>query len=78
LCYTYDNQQKNYIIVKELRIINRDMNTKSKATSFCECGIPEGAIHGWTKAENKSHSFIDSTGDDIGLQRKKTTPCKHS
>jgi hypothetical protein len=71
-------KRKNYTIVEKLKIIERFMNGESKASLFCERGIPEGTIHGCMKEENKLRSFVDSIEDDIGLQRKKTRLCEHS
>jgi hypothetical protein len=39
-------KRKNYTIVKKLKFIERVKNGKSKASLFCERGIPEGTIRG--------------------------------
>jgi hypothetical protein len=52
-------KNKNYTIIEKLKIIERVKNGESKASLFCECGIPEGTICGWMKEENKLRLFVD-------------------
>jgi transposase-like protein len=69
---------KNYTTVEKLKIIERVKNGKSKASLFCEHGVPEGTIRSWMKEENKLRSLVDSIEDGIGLQKKKTRLHGHS
>jgi hypothetical protein len=67
---------KHHTIVETLKIIETVEDGESKASLFRERGIPEGTICGWMREENKLHSFVDSTEDEVG--RKETRLCEHS
>jgi hypothetical protein len=51
-------REKHYTVGGKLKIIDRFNYGKSKATLFCECGIPEGMICCWMEEDKKLHSFI--------------------
>jgi hypothetical protein len=65
-------KRKNYTTIRKLKITERVTKGKSTASLFHESGTPKGIIHGWMKEENKLHSSVDVTEDDIQLQRNKT------
>lgn len=58
---------------KQSRLSKELESGESKASLFCNCGIPEGMICGLMKEEEKPHSLVDAREDEAGLQTKKNS-----
>jgi hypothetical protein len=63
-------KRKTYIIKENLGISDRVRCDDLTASLFQEFGVPEGAIHGELKEEDKLLLFVDQVGDKFGLDRK--------
>jgi hypothetical protein len=59
--------------LKQSRLSKELESGESKASLFCNCGIPGGIICGLMKEEEKPCSFVDAREDEAGLQTKKNS-----